>query len=345
MFIMWLTSIIADHQFKTTSRVSTRTQIICASVTTTKSESCKSVCQKTPVSSQDSTRASEFLLICLTIDRHGSQMIQSWWNEFHPLWAETRWGLTNYWAFNYLKHNRCDSWLSPLRGKWKSKCPKHSFRSLIIRTPSFFKSKRTYDFKQTVCIPPYFNNTPHGRAGCQATYDSDPDDLACLLLFRARSLSPCVRPFLSSSSLYCRTKTPWQGVDGEVPLFVLTLKIMQQAERLQTYQFHFFYFGSLVLVAPINGDVVDSREDSGYRHLTILPLTQHLLPEIISLGPQTVLLSAAQNDDDVCYPTSTTAISRNWQYTYSSTKFCWGPMMEPGRQIRIQAITSAAVRP
>lgn len=39
------------------------------------------------------------------------------------------------------------------------------------------------------------------------TYDRDPeDDLACLLLFRARSLSPCVRPFLSSSSLYCKTE-------------------------------------------------------------------------------------------------------------------------------------------
>lgn len=48
-------------------------------------------------------------------------------------------------------------------------------------------------------------------AGCLGTYDSEPeDDLACLLLFRARSLSPCVRPFLSSSSLYCkREKKIW----------------------------------------------------------------------------------------------------------------------------------------
>lgn len=38
------------------------------------------------------------------------------------------------------------------------------------------------------------------------TYDSEAeDDLACLLLLRARSLSPCVRPFRSSSSLYCKT--------------------------------------------------------------------------------------------------------------------------------------------
>lgn len=44
-----------------------------------------------------------------------------------------------------------------------------------------------------------------GIAGCLGTYDSEPeDDLACLLLFRARSLSPCVRPFRSSSSLYCK---------------------------------------------------------------------------------------------------------------------------------------------
>lgn len=40
--------------------------------------------------------------------------------------------------------------------------------------------------------------------GWLGTYDSEPeDDLDCLLLFRARSLSPCVRPFLSSSSLFC----------------------------------------------------------------------------------------------------------------------------------------------
>lgn len=44
-------------------------------------------------------------------------------------------------------------------------------------------------------------------AGCLGTYEREPeDDLACLLLFRARSLSPCVRPFLSSSSLYCKIK-------------------------------------------------------------------------------------------------------------------------------------------
>lgn len=44
-------------------------------------------------------------------------------------------------------------------------------------------------------------------ADCVDTYDREPeDDLACLLLFRARSLSPCVTPFLSSSSLYCNTK-------------------------------------------------------------------------------------------------------------------------------------------
>lgn len=30
--------------------------------------------------------------------------------------------------------------------------------------------------------------------------------------------------------------------------------------------------------------------------------------------------------------------------TYSSTKFCWGPIMDPGRQMRIQAMASAAVR-
>lgn len=41
------------------------------------------------------------------------------------------------------------------------------------------------------------------------TYDSVPDeDLDCLLLFRARSLSPWVTPFRSSSSLYC-------GKEGE----------------------------------------------------------------------------------------------------------------------------------
>lgn len=43
-----------------------------------------------------------------------------------------------------------------------------------------------------------------GRGG---TYDSEPeDDLDCLLLFSARSLSPWVRPFRSSSSLYCRSR-------------------------------------------------------------------------------------------------------------------------------------------
>lgn len=42
---------------------------------------------------------------------------------------------------------------------------------------------------------------------CHDTYDREPeDDLACLLLLRARSLSPCVRPFLSSSSWYCNTE-------------------------------------------------------------------------------------------------------------------------------------------
>lgn len=38
------------------------------------------------------------------------------------------------------------------------------------------------------------------------TYEKEPDAaLACLLLFRARSLSPCVRPLRSSSSLYCKS--------------------------------------------------------------------------------------------------------------------------------------------
>lgn len=48
------------------------------------------------------------------------------------------------------------------------------------------------------------------------TYDNEPDDdLDCLLLFRARSLSPCVRPFRSSSSLYCETKKT-QSADKEL---------------------------------------------------------------------------------------------------------------------------------
>jgi len=49
----------------------------------------------------------------------------------------------------------------------------------------------------------------HGVMGAVVfgTYDSDPvEDLDCLLLFSARSLSPCVTPFLSSSSLYLKTK-------------------------------------------------------------------------------------------------------------------------------------------
>lgn len=52
------------------------------------------------------------------------------------------------------------------------------------------------------------------------TYDSEPeDDLDCLLLFRARSLSPWVTPFRSSSSLYCKDRQrqlcwgwQWAGV-------------------------------------------------------------------------------------------------------------------------------------
>lgn len=71
-------------------------------------------------------------------------------------------------------------------------------------------------------------------AGCLGTYDSEPeDDLACLLLFRARSLSPCVRPFLSSSSLYCKTnKKQWRDKVVYVDFFFLLMdvlsKIMQQ---------------------------------------------------------------------------------------------------------------------
>lgn len=44
------------------------------------------------------------------------------------------------------------------------------------------------------------------------TYDSEPDDdLDCLLLFSALSLSPWVRPFRSSSSLYCRSRAQTGG--------------------------------------------------------------------------------------------------------------------------------------
>lgn len=60
----------------------------------------------------------------------------------------------------------------------------------------------------------YYNKTAWRMkrlAGCLGTYDSEPvDDRDCRLLFKARSLSPCVRPFLSSSSLYCNTyKRQW----------------------------------------------------------------------------------------------------------------------------------------
>lgn len=54
-------------------------------------------------------------------------------------------------------------------------------------------------------------------AGCLDTYDSEPeDDLACLLLLRARNLSPCVRPFLSSSSLYCKKKNKKNNEQNEL---------------------------------------------------------------------------------------------------------------------------------
>lgn len=115
------------------------------------------------------------------------------------------------------------------------------------------------------------------------TYEKEPDaDLACLLLFRARSLSPCVRPLRSSSSLYCKS-----------------FKDLKQRfypsgrGSEQTHQFHFFLLRRLVLVAAVDGDVIHPRQDPG--HLAVLSLLEHLLPEHVSIGPQAVLLSERQH--------------------------------------------------
>lgn len=59
--------------------------------------------------------------------------------------------------------------------------------------------------------------------GCKVTYEREPDDLACLLLFRARSLSPCVRPFRSSSSSYCKTNNG-QYIDNTVHVYTETIQ-------------------------------------------------------------------------------------------------------------------------
>lgn len=63
-----------------------------------------------------------------------------------------------------------------------------------------------------------------------------------------------------------------------------------QKDYLKIHQLHCFFFGCPVLVAPVNGYVINSRQDPGYSHLAVLSLIQHLLSENVSLCPQTVLL-------------------------------------------------------
>lgn len=143
----------------------------------------------------------------------------------------------------------------------------------------------------------YYNKTAWRMkrlAGCLGTYDSEPvDDRDCRLLFKARSLSPCVRPFLSSSSLYCNTyKRQWLDKVKGVH-FLLNKKSKKKVPKIsafQTHQFHFFFLGRPVFVASIDGYVVHSRQDPGHSHLSIFSFILHLLPEYISLCPQTILL-------------------------------------------------------
>lgn len=71
--------------------------------------------------------------------------------------------------------------------------------------------ERPCSVKDLDCVGVVRDETEEGDL---ETYDNEPDDLDCLLLFRARSLSPCVRPFRSSSSLYCETKKT-QSTDDE----------------------------------------------------------------------------------------------------------------------------------
>lgn len=147
----------------------------------------------------------------------------------------------------------------------------------------------------------FYSTTTHRRdawwdlQGCMSydTYDSDPDDdLDCRLLFRALSLSPCVRPFLSSSSLYYIKQK--QKCHSEIMQQTRNLQTRQEC-HFETHHFHFFFLGCSVLVAPVNGYVINSGQDSGYGHFTILSFIKHFLPENISLCPQTVLLSVIHN--------------------------------------------------
>lgn len=69
----------------------------------------------------------------------------------------------------------------------------------------------------------------------------------------------------------------------------------KQERNFKTHQFHFFFLGCPVLVAPIDGYVIHSRQDPGNSHLAILSFVEHLLPENIPLCPQIVLLPDEQN--------------------------------------------------
>lgn len=60
-----------------------------------------------------------------------------------------------------------------------------------------------------------------------------------------------------------------------------------------THQLLLFLHGRLVLIAPVDGDVIHPGQDPG--HLAVLPLPQHLLPEDVSIGPQPVLLPDGRN--------------------------------------------------
>lgn len=73
---------------------------------------------------------------------------------------------------------------------------------------------------------------------------------------------------------------------------------MLQTLRMTAHQLHFLFLGCSVLVAPVDAYVVHSRQNPRHRHLAVLALVVHFLPENISLRPQAVLLADVQRSNE-----------------------------------------------
>ena len=82
-----------------------------------------------------------------------------------------------------------------------------------------------------------------------------------------------------------------ESINSLFPPSFLDIKVTRQ-DFQNSYQFRLLFLWHLVLVAAIDGDVINPRQDPGDSQLAVFLLV-HFLPEHVALRPQTALLTAA----------------------------------------------------